>query len=260
MIEIEKYINRNLLKIGSNVVMEDIKICLPDRKGNIMPSIIGDNVVIRNGSIIFAGVNIASNVVIEENVIVGHPEDGYAVGKEYTGNGLELKIEQNTTIRSGAQIYGGVTIGSYSHIGHGTIIRTNAIIGSHTFIGHNTIIERASIVGNYVRFSPLCHITSNRIIEDRVFLGAGVITINDKGMIWKHPNKEPELYPPYFEFGARIGSGCTIMAGVRIGEQAMIGAGSVVTKDIPSFMIALGSPAKIKKQRPPEDLLTKGEE
>jgi acetyltransferase-like isoleucine patch superfamily enzyme len=107
-------------------------------------------------------------------------------------------------------------------------------------------IERDCRIGDYVRCSPLSHITSGIVMEDRVFIGAGVVTINDKGMIWRDPKKEPELIPPYFEYAAKIGSGSVIAAGVRIGRNSLIGSGSVVTHDIPADVIAYGIPAKVK--------------
>lgn len=83
-------------------------------------------------------------------------------------------------------------------------------------------------------------------MEDRVFIGAGVVTINDKGMVWRDPDREPELLPPYFEYGCKIGSGASVAAGVRIGREALIGTGSVVVKDIPAFAVAYGTPAVVK--------------
>lgn len=245
---IKEMVDKKLLKLGKNVVIEDAKLCLPDRKGNILPSFIDDNVIIRNGAKLFGGVHISSNVKVEENVILGHPEDGYAAVKNNDEKGIHVFLGENVTLRSGALIYGGVKIGDSSLVGHGTIIHANATIGRNAFIGHNTVIERDCKIGSFVRFSPLCHITSETVIEDRVFLGAGVITVDDEGMIWKYKDNPSDSYPPYFEYGARVGSGSTILTGVKIGRQALVGSGSVVTKNIPPFMMAFGSPAEVQNK------------
>jgi acetyltransferase-like isoleucine patch superfamily enzyme len=79
-----------------------------------------------------------------------------------------------------------------------------------------------------------------------VFLGAGVRTVNDRELIWRDPDREPELVPPSFERGARVGSGSVVLAGVTVGEEALVGAGSVVTRDIPAGSVAYGVPARVR--------------
>ncbi|MGH3695198.1 MAG: hypothetical protein ACRDRX_14630 [Pseudonocardiaceae bacterium] len=76
-------------------------------------------------------------------------------------------------------------------------------------------------------------------------VGAGIRTINDKTLTWRDPNRAPTLAPPRFDTGAKVGSGSTVLAGVRIGEHALIGAGSLVTHDIPAGALAYGHPARV---------------
>ena len=107
-------------------------------------------------------------------------------------------------------------------------------------------MERDCQIGDGVRCSPGSHITSKVVMEDRVFIGAGVVTVNDKGMIWRDPQRSPELLPPYFEQGAKIGSGSSVAAGVRIGRDALVGMGSVVTRNVPPLAVAYGVPAQVR--------------
>jgi acetyltransferase-like isoleucine patch superfamily enzyme len=100
-----------------------------------------------------------------------------------------------------------------------------------------------------VRCSPGSHITAETQIADRVFLGAGVRTINDKELIWRDAEREPPpLLAPQFETGAKVGSGACILAGVTIGAGALVGAGSVVTRDVPADAVAYGAPARIRTE------------
>jgi acetyltransferase-like isoleucine patch superfamily enzyme len=85
------------------------------------------------------------------------------------------------------------------------------------------------------------------MLADHVFLGAGIRTVNDRYLIWRDPGREPELLAPRFDRGSRIGSGSVILAGVTIGEDALVGAGSVVTRDVPPRALAYGVPARVRK-------------
>lgn len=125
-------------------------------------------------------------------------------------------------------------------------MRSHARIGSDGIFGHHLVIERACRIGDRVRCSPLSHITSATVLADDVFLGAGIRTVNDKHLIWRDPEREPDLVPPCFEQGAKVGSGSTVLGGVTIGERALVGAGSVVTRDVPAGATAYGSPARVR--------------
>jgi acetyltransferase-like isoleucine patch superfamily enzyme len=80
-----------------------------------------------------------------------------------------------------------------------------------------------------------------------VFLGAGVRTVNDRELIWRDPERLPVLVPPRFDCGARVGSGSVVLAGVTVGEESLVGAGSVVTRDVPAGMVAYGVPARVRR-------------
>lgn len=150
-------------------------------------------------------------------------------------------------VRSGAVIYAGVTIGDGTLIGHHTLLRSLVAVGQQSQLGHHLTVERASSIGAQVRCSPGSHITSSCVLADRVFLGAGVRTVNDRQLIWRDPDREPELVPPRFDRGARVGSGSVILAGITVGEDALVGAGSVVTRDVPAGAVAYGVPARVHR-------------
>lgn len=239
-------ISQGLLIIGKNSVMHPTTVCIPeDYRGKPRPITIGDNVRIDPFSILFGGVTIGDNAIVEPYVTLGKPELGYAVQKHYSGKGKDTSIGDGVTIRSHATIYDGVTIGNHTSIGHYTLVRNDVVIGEHTQLGHYLCVERGVKIGNYVRCSPHSHITSETVLEDRVFIGAHVATINDKRMVWKDEKETPTLHPPYFEHGAKIGTGSVIGSDVRIGSETLIGSHSLVISDIASHSIAYGSPAKI---------------
>ena len=183
---------------------------------------------------------------------MGKPERGYAVGHVYPGAGAHTQIGAGVVVRAGAVIYAGVQAGADTVIGHHTLLRSFVTRGQGHQLGHNLTIERAARIGDRVRCSPGCHITSSCVLADRVFLGAGVRTVNDRELIWRDPGPGTGAGPAAFERGARVGSGSVILAGVTIGENALVGAGSVVTRDIPAGAVAYGVPARVRSghQRP----------
>ncbi len=131
-----------------------------------------------------------------------------------------------------------VLIGAGSLIGSFTLIHRLAVIGSNCTIGSHCNIC-ACTIGNNVSIQTACHITRGVIIEDDVFIGPGVVTLNDK-------LTDSGLNYPYICKRARIGGGSVILPGVTIGEQSVIGAGSIVTKDVPAGETMLGNPARLR--------------
>lgn len=166
-----------------------------------------------------------------------------------TNSGL-IVIGKGARIRSGALICSGVQIGEKSIIGHNVVIRARAKIGANSVISHFVCLERDANIGNNVRISALTHITGNCFIGDNVQVGARVVTINDNEMRWRAGEI---LQAPTISSGARIGSGTTLLGHVTIGENAFIGAGSVVTRSIPPGTLAYGNPAYVQGDRPQGD-------
>ena len=237
-----------LLTAGAGCAVSPLAVFVPaDTQGTIQSVDLGDSCQVGPFAVIFGGTRLGNGARVEEHAIVGRPEQGYAVGRVYPGAGADTVIGNGTVIRAGAVIYAGTEIGENTVIGHHTLLRSFVTVGSETQLGHNHTIERATRIGRLVRCSPGSHVTSSCVLADRVFLGAGVRTVNDKEMTWRDPDgREPNLAPPVFSTGARVGSGSVILAGVSIGEYALVGAGSVVTKDIPAGAVAFGIPARVR--------------
>src|SRR5947208_2847460 len=192
-----------------------------------------------SGAVIHPNVVLGEDAVVEPGAEVGVPPRGAEPGE------LQTVIGAGSHIRSGTVIYAGVQLGSRVQTGHGAMIRKNNVIGDRCSVGTHAVLEPGNRVGDDTRIHSQCfleHVTLGR----RVFLGPGVVFTDDP-----HP-----ACPRYLEcvLGATveddvsIGGNATILPGVRIGEGALVGAGSVVTRDVRPGTVVAGSPASLKKE------------
>ncbi|WP_291843169.1 acyltransferase [Maricaulis sp.] len=135
------------------------------------------------------------------------------------------------------EVQGDVFIGAGTRVGSMTLIHESARIGRGVTIGSHCNICACDI-GNNVSIQTGCHITRGVVVEDDVFIGPRVVTLND-GL------KDGPMTYPRIGKGARIGGGSTILPGVSIGAGALVGAGSVVVKDVPAGATVFGNPARL---------------
>ncbi|HML05680.1 MAG TPA: DapH/DapD/GlmU-related protein [Methanobacterium sp.] len=173
------------------------------------------------------------NYRIQENVVLG---------VDYGKGSKHPIIGENPLIRSNTIIYNDVEIGDDFKTGHNVIIREKTKIGNDVLIGTNSVIEGNCTIGNNVRIQSNVYIPTNTTIEDNVFIGPCACFTNDK-----YPVRiDFDLKGPIIKKGASVGANSTFLSDVEIGEGAMVAAGAIVTKDVPSFFLAIGVPARIK--------------
>jgi len=127
-------------------------------------------------------------------------------------------------------------------------------IGDNTKIGAYVEIQKNAVVGHNCKISSHTFICEGVHIEDYVFIGHNVTFINDLYPRATNPegkmqnDEDWEVIPTFVKKGASIGSSATILAGVTIGENSIVGAGAVVTKDVPASTIVAGNPAKVLRK------------
>lgn len=147
---------------------------------------------------------------------------------------------------SNSIIYNDVIIGDDFKTGHNVVIREKTNIGNDVLIGTNTVIEGECVIGNNVSIQSNVYIPRNTIIEDNVFIGPCACFTNDRYPI----RVDYKLKGPRIRRGASIGANTTFLSNLEIGEGAMVAAGAVVTRSVPPFYLAIGTPAKIKPLAP----------
>lgn len=227
---ISKMLGKNCM-IGENVTIKE-------------GVIIGDNVVIEDNVYIDYETIIRDNVYIKEGTFIGARciLNEYLVDfiNERKNNNHKLVIGRNSVIRSETIIYGDNYIGDNFQTGHRVTIRENSKIGNHVRVGTLSDIQGYCEIGDYVNLHSNVHIGQKSVIKDYVWIFPYVVLTND-------PNPPSEtLLGVIIEDFAIVATGTVILPGIHIGKDALIGAGSVVTKDVNKEMVVVGNPARPK--------------
>jgi acetyltransferase-like isoleucine patch superfamily enzyme len=163
---------------------------------------------------------------------------GYGTGRHAA---RPFSIGRDARLRSGTVIYGGSRIGDRLETGHGVVIREGTVIGDDVSIWSHTVVDYGCVIGDRVKIHCNCYVAQFTEIAQDAFLAPGVTIAND---LYPGLSASAErMEGPRILEGAQIGANVTILPYVTIGEGAMIGAGAVVTKDIPGGMLAYGCPA-----------------
>lgn len=211
--------------------------------------IIGHNVVIREGS------KIGNNVRIDDNSVIGKQplrskRSIFKSDKKYN----PAVIGDECLIGALVIIYTGCELANNVLIADSAAVREDVKIGEYTIIGRSCTVENFTTIGKKCKLETNSYITAYSLIEDYCFIAPGVITTNDN-YLGRTEERFKHFKGVTVRKGGRIGGGAVILPGIEIGEDAVIAAGAVVTRNVPSKEIYIGMPAKKYKDTPPEQLL-----
>jgi len=151
---------------------------------------------------------------------------------------------KNVFVHPTAVIEEDVEVGEGTRIWHFAHVRRGARIGRNCNVGKGVFIDAGVKIGNNVKIQNFVSVYRGVTVEDDVFLGPHATLTND--LYPRSFNESWEVVPTIIKKGASVGANATIVAGVTIGEYAMVGAGAVVTKDVPPHALVYGNPARIR--------------
>ena len=165
-----------------------------------------------------------------------------------------LELGAGTVVSTAAVVFAGTTIGERVIVGDQACVRERCTIGDDVVIGRGSLVENDTSVGAFTKIQANAYITAYSLLEDNVFIAPYVVTTNDNFM--GRTEKRHELVKgPTIRRGARIGGGCVLLPGIEIGEEAFVGAGAVVIRDVPARALVVGNPARQIREVPDEELL-----
>lgn len=213
----------NNVKLGHNCIIED-------------GATIGENTYIDSNTIVRRGVTLGADSFIGANCIIGEYWMDFCIDKKPHEHRLD--IGSNALIRSGSIIYAGSEIGSNFQTGHHVTIREKSHIGNHVSVGTLSDIQGNCEIGNYVRMHSNVHIGQLSIIDDFVWIYPYVVLTNDPTPPSDH------FQGVHVRNFAILATGSIIIPGLEIGQDALVAAGTIVTKSVDPYAVIAGNPGK----------------
>jgi acetyltransferase-like isoleucine patch superfamily enzyme len=203
---------------------------------------------------VYPGTLLGEGVKVLENAVVGKQP---ALSPHSTTKRDVLapaEIGDGTVVSTGAIVFAGTRIGARVIVGDQSCVRERVTVGDDVVVGRGSLIENDSVVGAMTKIQADAYITAYSTLEEHVFIAPCVVTTNDNFM-GRTERRHALVKGPTIRRGARIGGGAVLCPGVEIGEEAFVGAGAVVTKDVAPRMMVVGNPARVLREVATEELL-----
>jgi acetyltransferase-like isoleucine patch superfamily enzyme len=163
------------------------------------------------------------------------------------------ELGDGTIVSTGAIVFAGTRIGARVIVGDQACVRERVTIGDDVVIGRGALVENDTTIGALTKIQADAYITAYSTLEDDVFIAPCVVTTNDNFQ-GRTERRRELIKGPTIRRGARIGGGAILCPGVEIGEEAFVGAGAVVVKDVPPGVVVVGNPAGVLRDVPPAEL------
>jgi acetyltransferase-like isoleucine patch superfamily enzyme len=206
---------------------------------------------------VYEGTVLGEGVRVLENAVVGKQP---SLGASSTATREPLpptRIGDNTVISTGAIVFAGSNVGANCIVGDQSCIRERVSMADDCVLGRGSLIENDTTVGAGTRIQAGAYITAYSTLEEDVFIAPCVVTTNDNFM-GRTERRRELMKGPTIRRSARVGGGAILLPGVEIGEESFVGAGAVVTKDVPPRKLVVGSPARVLRDVAHDELRTNG--
>ena len=203
---------------------------------------------------VYPGTILGEGVRVLENAVVGKQP---ALSPRSTARREPLAptaIGDGTIVSTGAIVFAGSTIGERVILGDQSCVRERVSIGDDVVLGRGSLVENDTTIGAMTKIQAEAYITAYSTLEEHVFVAPCVVTTNDNFM-GRTERRHELIKGPTIRRGARIGGGAVLCPGVEVGEDAFVGAGAVVTKDVPARTMVVGNPARVLRDVPQDELL-----
>ena len=159
-----------------------------------------------------------------------------------------------TVISTGAIVFAGSSVGARVILGDQSCVRERVTIGDDVVVGRGSLVENDTTIGARTKIQADAYVTAYSLLEEDVFIAPRVVTANDNFM-GRTEKRHALRRGPTVRRGARIGAAAVLLPGIEVGEEAFVGAGAVVLRDVPARAVVVGNPARQLREVPDEELL-----
>ena len=210
--------------------------------------------MIAESAVVYADTQLGSDITIGDNAVVGKRP---TYGPRSTARREELfplVVGDGVSILALAVVFAGTRLGRGVVVGDQACVRERCELGDEVVVGRGSLVENDVVVGARTRIQANAYVTAYSELEEDVFVAPGVTTTNDNFM-GRTEQRLSAMRGPRIRRGARIGGGAVLLPGIEIGEEAFVGAGAVVLRDVPARAVVVGNPARQIREVPDEELL-----
>ena len=165
-----------------------------------------------------------------------------------------LELGAGTIVSTGAIVFAGTTLGERVIVGDQACVRERCTIGDDVVVGRGSLVENDTEVGARTKIQADAYVTAYSLLEEDVFIAPCVVTANDNFM-GRTERRHALRRGPTVRRGARIGAAAVLLPGIEVGEEAFVGAGAVVIRDVPAHAVVVGNPARQIREVPDDELL-----
>jgi acetyltransferase-like isoleucine patch superfamily enzyme len=208
-------------------------------------------------AVVHPGTVLGEGVRVLEHAVVGKQPSLSARSTAARDPLPPAEIGEGTVVSTGAIVFAGATIGCQCIVGDQSCVRERVTIGDRCVLGRGSLVENDTTVGSDTRIQAEAYITAYSLLEEDVFIAPCVVTTNDNYM-GRTERRKAEMRGPTIRRSARVGGGAILCPGVEVGEEAFVGAGAVVTRDVPPRTVVVGSPARVVRDVHPDELRANG--
>jgi acetyltransferase-like isoleucine patch superfamily enzyme len=209
---------------------------------------------IHPSAIVHPGTVLGEGVKVLENAVVGKQPSLSPRSTTKREPLAPTVIGDGTIVSTGAIVFAGSQIGARVILGDQSCVRERVTVGDDVVIGRGSLVENDTTIGAMTKIQADAYITAYSTLEEHVFIAPCVVTTNDNFM-GRTERRHELIAGPTIRRGARVGGGAILCPGIEIGEEAFVGAGAVVTKDVEPRMLVVGSPARVLRPVADDELL-----